>query len=508
MTQMFDTAGLSRDGGRTVNMDRWASAEAKGLTCWVLADGLGGHANSQVASELAVETVLNGFRDKPRLDAKALTELFDMANAAVLAKQAEGPELRDIGTTLVVLISDGRRAVWGHVGDSRLYLLRLGGVATQTRDHAAPNGVLLKAIGSKQLKADISGPHRLFRHDAFMLCVDGFWEKLHSGDTAGPVEMEIDHAKATSAQSWLALLERRIFDRIDERSDNYTAVAVQVINRDLKLPREPGWWRDTRAKSHKWSPRDVAMVSAVALILAIGLGALAYSNSIVETIEYSHWKTAVNSHNLANILPFKDSENGRVKSEYSKTVNDICRKFLFEAKNSNNAADSFTLLGCPNIYKDELWKHEKSIWTAKRPDPPIAGSTEVVETEPRRTGGTTSKSTLPAQRGGQGTPKAAANSAALPQKHSGGPSAVEHQQPVPAPEQPRNAPPAPAAPVASVASVAPPPVAAPSTSAQAPTEPKKKDSKKDREAAKNEDECKSAGGNWDEKKKSKKRCAK
>lgn len=174
MTQMFDTAGLSRDGGRTVNMDWWASAEAKGLTCWVLADGLGGHANSQVASELAVETVLNGFRDKPRLDAKALTELFDMANAAVLAKQAEGPELRDIGTTLVVLISDGRRAVWGHVGDLRLYLLRLGGVATQTRDHAAPNGVLLKAIGSKQLKADISGPHRLFRHDAFMLCVDGF----------------------------------------------------------------------------------------------------------------------------------------------------------------------------------------------------------------------------------------------------------------------------------------------------------------------------------------------
>lgn len=502
MTQMFDTAGLSRDGGRTVNMDWWASAEAKGLTCWVLADGLGGHANSQVASELAVETVLNGFRDKPRLDAKALTELFDMANAAVLAKQAEGPELRDIGTTLVVLISDGRRAVWGHVGDSRLYLLRLGGVATQTRDHAAPNGVLLKAIGSKQLKADISGPHRLFRHDAFMLCVDGFWEKLRSGDTAGPVEMEIDHAKATSAESWLALLERRIFDRIDERSDNYTAVAVQVINRDLKLPREPGWWRDTRAKSHNWSPRDVAMVSAVALILAIGLGTLVYFNSIVDTIEYSHWKTAVKSQNLVKISHFKDRTNKPSKSEYSKTVNDICRSLLVKAKNYDNAATGLIFSHCPTTYADELRKHEKSIWIEERPDQPIADPAEVVETEPKSTGGTTSKSTPRAQKADQSTTKATASSAAVLQTRGEGSSATEPKQP-PGVEQARSAP-APSAPAA------PSPAPAPLPPAQASPEVGNGDSKEDREVAKNENECRLAGGNnWDKNKRpKKKRCTK
>src|SRR4051794_20839985 len=104
----YDTAELSRPAGRAVNMDALGHAVAPtGIGLWVVADGLGGHPRSEVASKLAVKAILAHFHAAPALGGDAITALFEAANTAVLNTRAGDPTLAEIATTLVVLLSDG-----------------------------------------------------------------------------------------------------------------------------------------------------------------------------------------------------------------------------------------------------------------------------------------------------------------------------------------------------------------------------------------------------------------
>ncbi|MBK7674254.1 MAG: protein phosphatase 2C domain-containing protein [Candidatus Accumulibacter sp.] len=252
--RLFDTSGVSRPGSRTTNMDVWSYAVHDGVGCWVLADGLGGQAHSEVAARVAVQAVLDEFRQQPEVSDEIVEKLIRQANQVVVAAKAARDDLSRIATTIVVLVSDGFRATWGHVGDSRLYHLRNGVVIAQTRDHSVSQaranaglidqqqvrsdenrGTLFKALGSaQQVKPTISAPLALCQGDAFLLCVDGFWEKVYE------VEMEIDFVKSTNAEEWLGYLERRVSQRQDAESDNYTAIALRIDNPELsKQPGQP-----------------------------------------------------------------------------------------------------------------------------------------------------------------------------------------------------------------------------------------------------------------------------
>lgn len=238
---MFDTFKVTRAGGRAINMDAVRHAELGGMGCWVLADGLGGHANSEVAARVAVDSVVSSFMERPTIGADAIRVLIERANQAVLDAKNGQAQLRGIATTLVILLSDGQNAIWAHVGDSRLYHIRDGRVFFQTRDHslsevkgvsdsnldgrARESGALLKALGTKAtVLPRISELTALARDDAFLLCVDGFWEKL------APTEIEIDYAKSRNTTEWLRYMERRVASQQTPDSDNYTAIAVRVEN--------------------------------------------------------------------------------------------------------------------------------------------------------------------------------------------------------------------------------------------------------------------------------------
>jgi len=105
---------------------------------FALADGMGGHEHGEVASKLAVETMLAGFRKIPKgiMHASLLPKLVQEANAAVYeaghAKKALGGSM---GTTLVACALRFDSAVISHVGDSRCYLFRNGAGSLLTRDH-------------------------------------------------------------------------------------------------------------------------------------------------------------------------------------------------------------------------------------------------------------------------------------------------------------------------------------------------------------------------------------
>lgn len=126
--------GIVRSG----NEDSYLMSSERGL--FVIADGMGGHAAGEVASEMAARIVAEEFRPvRGMTDQEMMAQMvaaIRTANGAVFRRTLSEPDKRGMGTTATVMSLLPRRYLIGQVGDSRAYLLR-GGVLTQlTKDHS------------------------------------------------------------------------------------------------------------------------------------------------------------------------------------------------------------------------------------------------------------------------------------------------------------------------------------------------------------------------------------
>jgi len=241
MRSCFTAAHISNRGGRGYNEDHTLSAVANDTACWVVADGLGGHGGGADASAIACEAAVRSFLADPSLSPDAVRAHIEAAHQAVLQQQVAQPALARMRTTIVMLVANATHAVWGHVGDSRLYHLRAGKIISQTKDHSVPQNLvdageitifdirhhedrarLLRSLGEEQTARSsvVAQPIPLAQGDAFLLCSDGLWDYVYE------LEMELDFAKSTHPAEWLAYMETRLQERVDGNHDNYTAVAV------------------------------------------------------------------------------------------------------------------------------------------------------------------------------------------------------------------------------------------------------------------------------------------
>ncbi|MBI2940725.1 MAG: Stp1/IreP family PP2C-type Ser/Thr phosphatase [Chloroflexi bacterium] len=102
-----------------------------------VADGMGGHAAGEVASRLAIETLVDTVeRQSARRPGERLRQAVLAANRAVWERSAQVAVERGMGTTLTAALFVGAQLEIGHVGDSRAYLFRAGTLRQLTQDHS------------------------------------------------------------------------------------------------------------------------------------------------------------------------------------------------------------------------------------------------------------------------------------------------------------------------------------------------------------------------------------
>jgi len=238
----FSVYQVSRKGGREKNEDRMGYCYTRDSGLFALADGMGGHPEGEVASQLALQTMAAMFqRDaKPTLD-DPLRFLHDaiIAGHHQLLRYATEKALMDTPrTTIVACVLQGDAAYWAHCGDSRLYLVRDGKLIARTRDHSyselqetlahvVPMGekfnrnVLFTCLGSPgKPVVDTAGPLLLHAGDRMLLCSDGLWGSVSDAD----ISQEL--AQRTLSDAVPELVERAL-RHAGAKSDNVTVLAAE-----------------------------------------------------------------------------------------------------------------------------------------------------------------------------------------------------------------------------------------------------------------------------------------
>ncbi|MBC7387409.1 MAG: serine/threonine-protein phosphatase [Cryobacterium sp.] len=159
-------AALLTDIGRRRAQNQDSGGSFPEMNLFVVADGMGGHRGGEVASRMAVDTiheVMTSSLKAGRTPAEALELAAKAANAKIMERSKKEEELEGMGTTATTLYFDlaksdngaKSRALVGHVGDSRCYLLRPDGIWQITRDHALVQEKLRAGMITRdQLKTD------------------------------------------------------------------------------------------------------------------------------------------------------------------------------------------------------------------------------------------------------------------------------------------------------------------------------------------------------------------
>jgi protein phosphatase len=212
--------------------------------CFVVADGMGGHAAGEVASRVSVDAVVDAWSTESASNPiSAVRHAARAANDAVIDASHE-PGRAGMGSTLVVAALQGTDAVVGHVGDSRCYLVR-GAECTQlTTDHSRvaemlrmrlispeqavhhpARSQLTRSLGADMfVKPDVA-KHPVQRHDVLILCSDGVWDVLGRAELATIGGALVSGDVATPVDAAAEIVETAIKEG---SNDNATALVVHV----------------------------------------------------------------------------------------------------------------------------------------------------------------------------------------------------------------------------------------------------------------------------------------
>ncbi len=252
------TGGVTDVGRvRTNNEDSYRILD----TLFVLSDGMGGEAHGEIASSLAVESIVNYCNqakddsgvtlvtetpDNWSAKTKQLQNAVRAANLAIFDSAQKNHEQQGMGATVTAAWLNDTKLSIAHVGDSRAYLLRSGSLQQLTNDHSLVaeqvrrgiisrqqaeesemQSVLLRALGAhNEVEVDVDET-AIYPGDVLLLCSDGLTRMVTEPEIAGTLQAETDPSAAA----------QKLIDLANDNGglDNITAIVA-------RFQEEPKGW--------------------------------------------------------------------------------------------------------------------------------------------------------------------------------------------------------------------------------------------------------------------------
>jgi serine/threonine protein phosphatase PrpC len=264
---------------RVENEDNFGYDIRQGI--FVVCDGMGGQAAGEVASKIAVDTLLRYFREGPPKDpdlplteasenvsdhAKTLGQAIQLANDAIREAACRYEDQAGMGSTIASVRVDDNFVSFGHVGDSRIYLVREGTIQQLTQDHSlVMQEVRLGLISSEQAEKSklqniitrALGPEEIVvpdlddmiaaSDDILLLASDGLTRVLKDQEILAVVTAAVDLDYACNALIRLA--------KEASCDDNVTCLLIRFI--------EERWYETCLRRLRIWETNNGKVVSQV-----------------------------------------------------------------------------------------------------------------------------------------------------------------------------------------------------------------------------------------------------
>jgi serine/threonine protein phosphatase PrpC len=224
---------------------------------FAVADGMGGAKAGEVASGLAAAALKEADRDGPDAETR-VTELIQEANRRVFRRATEDREAAGMGTTMTIALVDGERVVFGHVGDSRAYLIRDGTIEQLTDDHSLvaelvrsgrltpeeaethpQRSVITRAVGTEPDVDVDTFSIEPAPGDLFLICSDGLTDMVddqtifqaiekHRGNLEDAAKALVVAANRVGGEDNITVVFFEVSDAVEDTAVTQQAPAVEV----------------------------------------------------------------------------------------------------------------------------------------------------------------------------------------------------------------------------------------------------------------------------------------
>jgi protein phosphatase len=248
-------AGARTDLGRVRRNNEDCFEIQADLNLYVLSDGMGGEAHGEVASKLAVQTIMDHCQQAANSHAtpsfgeskadvsertNRLASAIHLANRKVYEKAISNPGHKGMGATIVAAWMEGQKLSLAHVGDSRAYLLRAGSLDQLTADHSLVaekvrigiltpqeadasemQSVLTRAVGTNENVEVDADEQMLLAGDSVLLCSDGLSRMVTDPEIASILLTSISAQNAAD----------RLVDLANENGgvDNVSVIVLRIL---------------------------------------------------------------------------------------------------------------------------------------------------------------------------------------------------------------------------------------------------------------------------------------
>ncbi len=282
----FITKFISEAGSYLVNSDYFAFVELKDYACYVIADGIDIDEKKESA-KLAITSVITKFSENPGMSAGKLKQYMKAAHQTLLE---EAEEIR-LEVSMVILLTDYKKAMWAHAGNCRLYWMKNGNIRVATKD----TSLTQKMVDDEELPIDqlayheernnlytylgqpgrftpvISGKKVLEDGDILLLMTRGVWENVGEAELIDAID------GVSKAEDVCTGLEDVILSQQMDVIENYT-IATIFVDKIYKNPKS--------GKYKKWFKIILSIVLVVlTLLLTLTVTRIQKNKTNIEKME-------------------------------------------------------------------------------------------------------------------------------------------------------------------------------------------------------------------------------